>query len=89
MKQGLSFGAEIRERLLDLIKDFVCFAAILLSIWLIDKLHALLWGPGQLVFFRETSYPIKGQWLLDAADLGNLGFFSCRTIWLFARGVFR
>lgn len=89
MGRRKSFKKEVLERLRDLGTDFIVFAAILVSIWAMTSLHHLLWGPQGLVFFEGSALPIKGQWIIDAADMGDLGFFSIRTVWIFARGVIR
>lgn len=82
------FFDEARDRLRDLMLDLISFSAILISIWAIDQLHHTLWDGEGLIFFEGTSFPIRGKWIIDAADAGNLICFSIRTLWLFGRGVF-
>ena len=64
----------VLHAVIELIAHFVVVAALLGSIWLLEKLIHYLWGETDVVFFGT----LRLKYVIDGADLAILGGF---VIW--------
>ena len=79
---------DLVDKLLSITRDVIVFGTLLIGIWLISTLEFALYPPDGLIFFQNTIFPIRAHLFLDAADAGNLGLFSVRTLYFLAKGAF-
>jgi len=79
----------LKNILYQIIEDTVVVTALLSAIWLVGRIEAVFYPVGGLVFFRNTPFPLRADYFLDAADVGNLSCFSLRSVYFLVRGRVR